>query len=188
MMVDSYMGPGVRRRFRRPVVLLVVASVLLVTASVLLFVRPPADTPTRADAIFVLSGDRGERMAAALRFADRYPGATLVHVGTPDSIFVRRLCAGLEGRDAVCLAPKPDNTRTEARAIAQLTRERGWTRPVVVTSTYHVTRSRLLVARCLDRGFETVAARPRIRWWQWIPQIAHEWGGLAQALVLRRGC
>lgn len=182
------MGPGARRRFRRLVGLLVVASALLATASMPLFVRPPADTPTRADAIFVLSGDRGERVAAALRLADRYPGATLVHVGTPDSIFVRRLCAGLEGRDAVCLAPKPDNTRTEARAIAQLTRERGWTRPVVVTSTYHVTRSRLLVARCLDRGFETVAARPRIRWWQWIPQIAHEWGGLAQALVLRRGC
>lgn len=183
-----FVGPGARRRFRRLVVLLVVASVLLVTVSVLLFVRPSAGSSAGADAIFVLSGDRGERMAAALRLADRDAAATLVHVGTPDSLFVRRLCAGLERRNVVCLAPRPDNTRTEARAIAQLTRARGWTKPVVVTSTYHVTRSRLLVARCLDRGFETVAARPGIRWWQWIPHIAHEWGGLAQALVLRRGC
>jgi uncharacterized SAM-binding protein YcdF (DUF218 family) len=65
----------------------------------------------------------------------------------------------------------------------------GWRRVIVVTSTYHVTRARLLIARCLHRDFAVVAARPTASlplWW-WRKALLHEWAGLVDA-ELHRGC
>ncbi len=168
----------------------VLVVVVSAAVSLRLFVYPTAaaTAPARADAIVVLSGDRGERMAEAIRLIDRGVAPTLVHAGTPDSDFVRALCSDQTQFAAVCLSPEPDNTRTEAGAVARLASQRGWDQIAIVTSTYHVTRAALLIGRCSDADLRMVAARPEIAWWRWVAQVAHEWGGLVQALALRRDC
>jgi uncharacterized SAM-binding protein YcdF (DUF218 family) len=89
----------------------------------------------------------------------------------------------------VCLHPKPDKTRTEARAVGTLARERNWHDLVVVTTTQHVTRAGLLFRRCHDgpvsvvgtdlaKGSGGLTARDRV----------HEWLGLGYALTLGVSC
>ena len=60
--------------------------------------------------------------------------------------------------EVVPLGPRPATTRGEARGVARLARERGWERLVVVTSTYHVTRARLIFERALGREVRFASA------------------------------
>lgn len=148
---------------------------------------PRTDTARSADAVVVLSGDHGERLARAKELLAAGVAPTLVLVGTPDSAENLEMCDGRSAFDVVCLRPEPDNTRTEAAATAELARTRGWRELVVVTSEPHVSRSRLLFDRCfsgtlsvLGAKLETGAAavrRARI----------HEFFGLVHAQVFR-GC
>jgi len=163
-------------------------AVAAALATVWLFVLPPSGAPARADAVVVLSGDRGERLATALDLLDRGVSRTLVHVGTPDSDRIEQLCRRADGQRVVCLRPAPDDTAQEARALGRLADRRGWRRLAVVTSTYHVTRARLLIGRCFDGEVRMVKAAPDIPLRTWLRQLLHEWGGLGEALVLRRGC
>jgi hypothetical protein len=58
---------------------------------------------------------------------------------------------------------------------------------VLVTSTPHVTRARLLVDRCYDGTLQVTGATPHTSVPGWVAAIAHEWGGLADTVV-ERGC
>jgi uncharacterized SAM-binding protein YcdF (DUF218 family) len=58
----------------------------------------------------------------------------------------------------VCFVPDPFSTTGEAEGVARLARERGWERVLVVTSSYHVLRTRLLFERCLGDAVRVVAA------------------------------
>ncbi|HEX2118886.1 MAG TPA: ElyC/SanA/YdcF family protein, partial [Acidimicrobiales bacterium] len=118
-------------------------------------------TPRRADALVVLSGDHGERLARAKELLAGGVAPTLVLVGTPDSAENLDMCAGRTTFDVVCLRPEPDNTRTEAAATAELARDRDWEALVVVTSTPHVSRARLLFDRCFPGTLDVVGADPR---------------------------
>ena len=178
-----------RRRSIRWILLaaLIVGATGLV-ASFLPFVRPANDQPTRADAVVVLAGDWGERLALGLRLVRAGVAPTLVLAGQPDSEEADRLCQRNLAFEIVCLRPSPDSTRNEARAAGRLARTRGWHRLVVATSTTHVTRSRLLFERCVDGDVQVVGAaraddlRTRVRF------IVHEWLGTAHALTFERGC
>ncbi len=70
--------------------------------------------------------------------------------------------------------------------VAALAEKRGWRSLALVTSTYHVTRARLLLDRCFEGRVDVVDAKPSDR----LPvrSIVHEWGGLAYALSVARGC
>ena len=82
--------------------------------------------------------------------------------------------------------PVPFSTRGEARAIGRLARARGWNRVVVVTSTFHVTRTRLLFHRCYGGRLWVVgAAAP---WWRLPEEWASESGKLIVQLTAERGC
>jgi uncharacterized SAM-binding protein YcdF (DUF218 family) len=100
----------------------------------------------------------------------------------------RRLCAdGRVGRArVVCFKPVPFSTRGEARAVGRLARARGWTRVVVVTSTFHVTRTRLLFHRCYAGRLWVVGTKSP--WWRLPQEWASETGKLAVQLTLERGC
>jgi uncharacterized SAM-binding protein YcdF (DUF218 family) len=63
---------------------------------------------------------------------------------------------------------------------------RGWSSVVVVTSTYHVTRARLLFDRCVDARVSVTGATYQR---SLIPlEIFLEPAKLAYALVVARGC
>jgi uncharacterized SAM-binding protein YcdF (DUF218 family) len=72
-----------------------------------------------------------------------------------------RLCTSRQRFKVVCPRPDPDTTRGEARMVAILAERRGWRSVVVVTSTYHARRARLLLRRCFDGQLQVVAAAPR---------------------------
>ncbi len=150
--------------------LVVVFRVVAMLASWLLW--PATDRPTRADAIVVLSGDHGERLAKALP----------VMAGQLDSEQARRLCSDPQPFEVKCLLPAPDGTRPEARATGELAERRGWRRVVVVTTTQHVPRAKLLFDRCVDGEVEMVGASAYSRDVS-LGHIRHEIPRLLYALV-----
>jgi hypothetical protein len=87
----------------------------------------------------------------------------------------------------ICFHPDPYSTRGEAEQIARLVNRHRWRSVVVVTSTFHVTRARMLVKRCVDNakvylvGADyAVADTPRF--------VLSEWGKFFYAELLKRGC
>lgn len=153
------------------------------------FVWPMSDVPRRADAIFVLSGDHGERRAAAFRLLEKGVASTLVFNGTPDAGDEDRLCReGWRSREVICLRPQPDGTRQEAQAAGRLARDRGWTRVVVVTTTYHAPRANLLFQRCVDGDVSVVAAEPSAPVAHTVRQTVREWLATGYFAVLKRRC
>ena len=85
----------------------------------------------------------------------------------------------------VCFNPSPETTRGEAEAIGRLAKEHGWNRIVLVTSTYHMSRARLLVGRCYSGTVEVAPAEPDQGVGAWVGAVLHEWGGLAESAIHR---
>jgi uncharacterized SAM-binding protein YcdF (DUF218 family) len=156
-----------------------------VLASLRLFVWPSTASPDRADAVVVLSGDRGERLRRGVQLVEAGVAPTLVMAGDPDFPRAAEVCSQPQPFEVVCLRPDPDSTRTEAQATAGLARSRSWERMVVVTAPWHVARVRAVFGGCFPGSMEIVGVQapgygvtPRI--------VAHEWLGIGQALLV--GC
>jgi len=167
--------------------------VLWLVACAFLFVWPRADSsPAHADAVVVLSGGLDRRLDPALKLVREGVARTLV-ISSPNRgkwPKARALCAGrtrpAPGVKVVCFQPQPFSTQGEARAVARLARAHGWKRVVVVTSTFHVTRARMLFERCYhDRLWVVGSSWP---WWQLPEEWASETGKLAVQLTVQRGC
>jgi uncharacterized SAM-binding protein YcdF (DUF218 family) len=116
--------------------------------------HPRLDPAGPADAVVVLGPatvdgalDRGRQLAS------EDPGAVLAVSSDPRQRgYLRFLCRTASSGTApapLCFVPDPLTTQGEARAVRQLAADHHWTRIVVVTPTYHVTRARLLFTRCL---------------------------------------
>ncbi|MDQ3610583.1 MAG: YdcF family protein [Actinomycetota bacterium] len=86
-----------------------------------------------------------------------------------------------------CFSPDEATTRGEARRLSALARARGWRSLAVVTSTFHVTRARLLVSRCHRGDLYVVDAGTRMGPGDHALAVLHEWGGLVLA-ALNPGC
>jgi uncharacterized SAM-binding protein YcdF (DUF218 family) len=165
--------------------LVLLALVALVIASAVLFVFPDEDRVGRAGAVYVLAGGK-ERLGRGLELVRRGVARTLVidDGRNPDWPEANRVCNRRQSFEVICFRADPFSTRGEAQAIRRLARQRGWRAVVVVTSTYHVTRTRMLMRRCLPTA-RVVAARPPVR--RWALGVVYEWPKLVVALV-RRSC
>jgi uncharacterized SAM-binding protein YcdF (DUF218 family) len=166
-------------------------AVSLVAGSALtakLFLWPAGHRPTSADAVVVLSGDFGDRLAKALQLMRAGVAPTLVIDGEPDYARMAELCVTDEPFEVVCLRPEPDSTRMEARALGRLAADRGWRRVVVVTSRSHVTRAGLLVDRCVQGAVTMVGSKPPYGRRGTLRAIGHEWPALAAAVLRDRTC
>jgi uncharacterized SAM-binding protein YcdF (DUF218 family) len=180
----------VLRRLAVVVGLLVAAWIV---ACLVLFVWPPAESgaPARADAVVVLSGGLNARLDPALALMRRRVAPVLVVSGAFHGTHwkkARRLCRGAYHvrYRVLCPEPHPFSTQGEARMIARLARADGWSRVVVVTSTFHVTRARMLVRRCYDGGLWLVGTHTP--WWKLPGELVSETGKLLVQLTVRRGC
>jgi len=168
-----------------------VVAVVVVAAWVAVAVRfvlwPAQDRVRQADAVVVLAGDH-LRLGKALELMTRRVAPTLVISDglAPGWRQANRLCRGGARFRVVCFRASPYSTRGGAEAVARLASARGWQSVVVVTSTYHVTRARLLFRRCVDgRVAVTGAAYQR----SLIPlEIVLEPAKLLYALVVARRC
>jgi uncharacterized SAM-binding protein YcdF (DUF218 family) len=142
------------------------------------------DAPTAADAIVALDGDRPRRIRTAVALATAGYAPTVVIVRADNAAPELLRASSSLPFEVVSFAPDPPSTRGEARGIAALVRERGWTRIVVVTSTFHVFRARLILRRALACEIRVVAAGMNRRR---LPRhLASEAAKLVLALTLRR--
>jgi len=159
-----------------------VAVVGTVVVHLKLFVWPSTSTLHRADAIVVFAGGNGERLNKGLALAREGYAPILVASTGPDQLCTARLSFSV-----ICFSPAPKTTRGEAEAIGRLAREHHWKRLILVTSTYHVTRARLLLDRCHGGSIEVALVPPHQGFIGWLGAVTHEWGGLAKAM-LERSC
>jgi uncharacterized SAM-binding protein YcdF (DUF218 family) len=172
---------------RRGVWILAGALVLaFVVGTAKFFFWPSTSEPRRVDAIVVFGArSRPERLPEGLRLANQRVAPVLVLSAPPED---RSICRGMDRLEVICFRPEPFSTRGEARRIGELAADRGWKSILLVTSTYHLTRARMLLRRCLDGSVEGIAADPRDGVERTIEQIAHEWAGLVHALTVARDC
>jgi uncharacterized SAM-binding protein YcdF (DUF218 family) len=122
--------------------------------------------PRDADVVVVLGGGQGERIATARALMDRTVGPPaglllLSDVGPAVGDGPNPLCGTAEpGYAIACFVPDPLTTAGEAEAIGRLAERQGWERIAIVTTSYHVTRARARVARCVEAEVVAVAAAP----------------------------
>ena len=161
---------------------------VFVGLSARLFVWPDTNKPLPADAIIVLSGSKA-RLTKALTLMQRRTARTLVISDGLDPYWPQavRLCRnGSRAFRVVCFKPKPYDTRGEAEHVGRMARARHWRSIDVVTSTFHVTRARLLFRRCVKAKVRVIAASYPVLH---LPQfVASEWAKLMYAEIVRRGC
>jgi uncharacterized SAM-binding protein YcdF (DUF218 family) len=175
-----------RKRIWMPAV---ITGTLVLAATARLFVWPSTNDARRADAVVVLDGGSGERLDKARALMARGIAPTLA-ISTGRDLDVGEagdLCTEPQQFEVVCFSPRPDSTRGEARALATFARRNRWNEVVLVTSTYHVTRARILVERCFAGRVDVVAASPPRRPLHWVAAVVHEWAGMLETTI-RRGC
>jgi uncharacterized SAM-binding protein YcdF (DUF218 family) len=177
---------------RRLLLILVGLVAAWLVACLVLFVWPPAESsaPAHADVVVVLSGSK-RRLPPALALIRRgvAPVLALSTVQrTKHWPQAERLCAAhrYAGARVVCFTAVPYNTRGEARTVARLARERGWHSIVVVSSTFHLTRAKMLFERCYHGRLAMIGSPST--WWQLPLEWASETGKLLVQLTVQRGC
>jgi len=165
------------------VVLLVV--VLFPVATARLFIWPPTDRPTRADAVVALGGDPGQlRAKQAIQLArEGYAPVAAISLGGVRAVPCPKPVPGVK---IICFRADPLSTRGEAEYASQLAARHHWHRIIVVSERSQATRARLLFKRCTAVQLEMVpVADPRS---SLLRDVIYEWGALVKALALIRTC
>jgi hypothetical protein len=161
-------------------------------ACLVLFVWPPGESgpPKLADVVVVLSGDT-KRLAPGLELI-RGGVAPVLAISTvtrtrhwPEAVGLCRRHR-YAGARVVCFDAVPFSTQGEARTVARLARTERWSSVVVVTSTFHVTRAKMLFRRCY-RGRLDVVGAPST-WWKLPEEWVSETGKLLVQLTVKRSC
>jgi uncharacterized SAM-binding protein YcdF (DUF218 family) len=157
--------------------------------TIALFASPDVDDPGQADAIVLLAGG-GLRVPKAIELAEQGVADTVVMASEwRPPVWSKSACNTARNpfpREVriLCFDPDPSTTRGEARFIADLAEDQGWSRLVVVASTDQVTRARMLLERCWDGDLAFVGVNHS----QPFPvRAVYEWAALAKAWV-NRGC
>ena len=179
-------GPPKRRR----IWLIVVASFLVLVLAWLgfcfsTFSRPTLDRPTRADAIVVLGQPDVAALAKAQRLIDEGISDQLVlaipHGATPQCETPPK------GVTVHCFVPDPSTTQGDARGIGKLARAHRWSRLVIITWTSHVSRSRMLIARCFHGHLQMTDYPRHMSLTDWLSEYVYQSGAYVKALALP-GC
>jgi uncharacterized SAM-binding protein YcdF (DUF218 family) len=140
--------------------------------------------------VVIFAGGRGERLVTAQRLmASRLAPNLVIPNGTaPEWPAGNRACSEELPYEVHCPRPEPDTTLGEARMIAALAKDKGWSRVIAVTSSYQLSRARLLLGRCFDGEVLGVRAQPELSALAWAQRIGHEWLAWSQAMTVKRGC
>jgi uncharacterized SAM-binding protein YcdF (DUF218 family) len=114
------------------------------------------------DAIVSLDGDRPRRVRKAVELAAAGVAPALVVVRA-EAAAPELVDAATLPFELVSITPDPSTTQGEARAVAALAAKRRWRRIVVVTSTYHTPRARLIFRRgvAIEVAFVSAGCRRR---------------------------
>ena len=138
----------------------------LVALGAILIVADPIEP---VDAVVILSGDSGDRLAMAADMLERGYVNNLVITNT-DRTVNRRLAREAEAlgfdRDRIYITDlEVDSTLDESRAVLQLAQDQNWSSFMVVTDPYHSFRTRLIFRRELHGSGVTISVRPVVGHW-----------------------
>ncbi|AYG03196.1 YdcF family protein [Gryllotalpicola protaetiae] len=178
-------APATRPRQRalmRWVAAAVSAIVIVALAGLPVYVFPRTDRPEKADAIVVLGPATTQRMALGTRLM-REGYASHLYVSAPKNMRMYDPCFNA---DTSCFSPEPTTTRGEARFTLDEARVNGWSRVIVITGGFHVSRARFIFDRC--SGVDPImlgADEPRNAY-GWVYQYAYQTAGFVKAVIV--GC
>lgn len=138
----------------------------LVSVGAILIVADPIEP---VDAIVILSGDSGDRLAMAADMLERGYAYNLVITNT-DRTANRRLAREAQAlgfdRERIFITDLAvDSTLDESRAVRQIAQDQGWSSFMVVTDPYHSFRTRLIFRRELRGSGITISVRPVVGHW-----------------------
>lgn len=177
-----------RARIVAAVVVVLVVVFCVMTA--VLFVYPDLNPPERSDAIVVLGGHGAPAFEKGVELAKQgYAPQLVLSLQNWQSCgpYQSYLAVHLPKTHVRCFKSNPQTTQGEARAIESFAKHFHWTRVIVVVPTPQASRARLRIGRCypgqvLEVGFSPEGV------WQWLTQIAYEWGAMFKAVVLQPSC
>lgn len=175
-----------RWTWERVVAWMVVAGLALASigAGVVALRSLPDDAVGEVDAVVVLGGGRGERVALGRELADNLDVPLVLSA----EAILWGWRAGLACEPPVrCELPEPNATRGEARMVAGLAQANGWDEVAVVTSRFHVGRTRMLMRQCLD-DVAVVGASRQGRWYRVPWDYTREALGTVAGLTVQRAC
>jgi uncharacterized SAM-binding protein YcdF (DUF218 family) len=152
--------------------------------------HPRLDRPSRVDAILALGPpdvDGRAEQAYALAKAG-YADTVVLSVGWQRGLLTRSACQQPNPDfKVICFVPEPGTTQGEAREIGRLAAAHHWNSVIVVTSTYHASRARMIVSRCLPGRVLMIAAPGQPSVSDWAYQYLYQSGAYLKAMV-HRGC
>jgi len=171
-------------RRRKVLILVVLLLVLFLLATARLFLWPPSNSPSPANAVVSLSGPWEHRASSAFALAHQgFSKIVVVSLGNNN----RDLCPPAPPHiQVICFRPNPVDTRGEAEFVARLVARRHWRKIIIIPERSQTTRARLLFERCTNVSMEFVPVQdPSSR----LPfDLLYEWGALMKALVLKPSC
>lgn len=154
-------------------------------------VHPVTNRLARADAIVVLGGpDVDGRVGYAFTLAQQgYARTVAVSVESEQQRQAKSACRNeLPGLTVLCFQASPSTTQGEARQIRRYAAQYGWKKLIVITSSYHVSRARMIVRRCFAGTL--IVSSPAVH--HSFARMAYEYlyqtAGYVKAFLITRGC
>ncbi len=159
------------------------ALCLFVVVGLPIYVFPDVDAPRRVDVVFVLGPINKSNFAAGQNLVERGFAETLL-LSTPTDENAE-LCeaADVIDDDVICFRPEPSTTQGEAQQLAALAKKYKWESVMVVASTPHISRARLLIERCFAGEIAMVSYRTDNRFRIWAEQYIYQTGAFVKALL-----
>jgi len=143
------------------VVLPLVLYMVLVAVGAALIVSDPLES---VDAVVVLSGGEGDRLAVAIQMYQEGYAPNLVITDTERAANARLRSEAIEGgfpRSSVIITDLPvESTYDEALAVRDLAISEGWNALMIVTDPYHSFRTRIIFRGELLPDGISVLVRP----------------------------
>lgn len=128
-----------------------------------------ADPVEPVDAVVVLSGGGGDRLALAVSMHERGLAPNLVITdtkGVANRLLVREAEASGFPDDSIYITNlQVESTVDEARAVREFAQNQGWTSLMVVTDPYHSFRTRFIFRRELRSSGIEIFVRPVVGHW-----------------------
>lgn len=170
--------------------LVVVFAAVLVVTGVLTLVSGVAsradDDLDRLDAVLVLGGGSGDRYVHGRELADRHGVPLLLSW----SAIAEAAAQGTSCDDAgvQCVFPDPLTTHGEARLARELVASEGFGSVAVVTTRFHVGRTRLLMRQCLADQVVVIGSQDAASWGSQLYRQVREAYATVAAVTVRRAC
>ncbi|WP_169746630.1 hypothetical protein [Demequina maris] len=184
------------RRLVAVVVALGAAAVLVALVGLPLYVFPARDEPREVDAVYVIGPPTDPRMELAESMIDDGLTDTMVvslaeaaydageRAKRPEAV---QICEEPQDFTVYCSQPDPFTTRGEARWMRELIDENGWESVAVITTTPHLTRTRVIMERCWDGDIAYVSSGEHLDPWYWGYHYAYQSAAFVK-VWLEDGC